>query len=42
MRQVIEGARDPEATPAQLIAPSDGMLAWILDSAAARHLVRPD
>jgi 6-phosphogluconolactonase len=42
VRQAIEGARDPEATPAQLIAPSNGMLTWILDSAAARYLVRPN
>jgi 6-phosphogluconolactonase len=41
VKQVIEGPRDPEATPAQLIAPSDGALTWILDSAAASHLSRP-
>lgn len=42
VRKAVEGALDPEATPAQLIAPSNGTLTWILDSAAARHLVRPD
>jgi 6-phosphogluconolactonase len=42
VKQVIEGPRDPEATPAQLIAPSNGALTWILDSAAASQLARPD
>ncbi len=42
MRQVITGERDPEATPAQLIAPGNGALTWILDSAAAGRLVRPE
>jgi 6-phosphogluconolactonase len=37
---VMEGPRDPEATPAQLIAPAHGSLTWILDSAAATLLSR--
>jgi 6-phosphogluconolactonase len=41
VRQVIEGPRDPEAAPAQLIAPSHGSMTWILDAAAARLLTRP-
>ena len=41
VQQVIEGPRDPESTPAQLIAPAHGSLAWILDSAAAARLSRP-
>jgi 6-phosphogluconolactonase len=41
VKQVIEGPRDSEATPAQLIAPRDGTLTWILDSAAATLLTRP-
>ena len=41
VRHVIEGPGDPESTPAQLIAPSDGALTWILDSAAASCLTRP-
>lgn len=41
VEQVIEGPRNPEATPAQLIAPADGTLTWILDSAAASRLTRP-
>jgi len=42
VKQVIEGPRDAEATPAQLIAPSNGALTWILDSAAAGQLTRPE
>jgi 6-phosphogluconolactonase len=41
VKQVIEGPRDTEATPAQLIAPSNGALTWILDAAAASALTRP-
>lgn len=39
--QVIEGPRDPDSTPAQMIAPTNGNLTWILDAAAARLLSRP-
>ncbi|MGA3127706.1 MAG: 6-phosphogluconolactonase [Candidatus Korobacteraceae bacterium] len=39
--QVIGGPRNPEAMPAQLIAPADGTLTWILDSTAASLLARP-
>jgi 6-phosphogluconolactonase len=41
VRQVIEGPRDPESTPAQLIVPANGALTWILDAAAASCLTRP-
>ena len=41
VEQVVEGERNPEATPAQLIAPTNGVLTWILDSAAAGRLARP-
>lgn len=41
VKQVIQGARDVESTPAQLISPRDGTLTWILDSAAAGDLARP-
>jgi 6-phosphogluconolactonase len=41
VRRVIEDPSDVESTPAQLIAPRDGALTWILDSAAARQLARP-
>lgn len=41
VQRVIEGPRDPEAAPAQLIAPTHGSLSWVLDAAAARRLTRP-
>lgn len=41
VQRVIEGPRDPDTTPAQLIAPSSGALTWILDSEAASLLTRP-
>jgi 6-phosphogluconolactonase len=41
VRQVLEGPRDPETLPAQLIAPTNGCLTWILDSAASALLSRP-
>lgn len=41
VRKVIEGPREAESMPAQLIAPADGTLTWILDSAAASCLSRP-
>jgi 6-phosphogluconolactonase len=42
VKRAIEGPRDPEFTPAQLIAPTDGTLTWILDTAAASQLIRPN
>ena len=33
--EVLEGPRDPERLPAQLIAPAEGELIWLLDAAAA-------
>jgi 6-phosphogluconolactonase len=41
VEQVIQGPRNVEATPAQLIAPANGTLTWILDPAAAGRLTRP-
>ena len=35
---VLKGPRDPDQFPAQLIAPSDGELIWLLDRAAASKL----
>lgn len=35
---VLEGPRDPERYPAQLVAPSDGELLWWVDAAAAAQL----
>lgn len=37
---VLEGPRDPEALPAQLIRPLDGDLTWIVDADAASRLTR--
>ena len=36
LKQVLEGARDVEALPAQGVAPRDGNLRWFLDDTAAR------
>jgi 6-phosphogluconolactonase len=33
--EVLEGPRDPERLPIQLIQPTDGQMTWLLDSAAA-------
>jgi 6-phosphogluconolactonase len=41
VKRVIQGPRDFESTPAQLIVPAHGTLTWILDSAAAGRLTRP-
>jgi 6-phosphogluconolactonase len=41
VQQVLEGPRDPEATPAQFIAPAYGALTWVLDEAAASLISRP-
>ncbi len=41
VKQVIQGPRDIESTPAQLITPRDGAITWILDTAAASQLARP-
>lgn len=35
---VLEGPREPETFPSQLIAPSDGELFWLVDTAAAAKL----
>ena len=37
---VLEGPRDPDTWPAQLIAPIDGRLLWLVDQAAASLLLR--
>jgi 6-phosphogluconolactonase len=42
VKRIIEGVRDPESLPAQLITPNNGALTWILDSAAAGLLSRVD
>ncbi len=40
VRDIIEGPRDPDRLPAQIVAPSDGQLMWFLDRAAASLLKR--
>jgi 6-phosphogluconolactonase len=40
VQRVLQGPRSPEETPAQMIAPAQGKLTWILDKAAARELRR--
>ncbi len=41
VHKVLEGPRNPEAVPAQLIAPTNGTLTWILDQSAGSQLTRP-
>jgi len=38
LKQVLEGARNPEEFPSQLIQPSTGRLVWLVDRAAAQQL----
>jgi 6-phosphogluconolactonase len=38
VRDIIEGPRDPDRFPAQIVAPHDGELFWLLDKAAASLL----
>lgn len=38
VRDVIEGKRDPDRLPAQLIRPANGVLIWLIDQAAASQL----
>lgn len=40
LHRVLEGPREPAALPAQLVAPSDGRVRWIVDAAAAAQLRR--
>jgi 6-phosphogluconolactonase len=35
LASVLEGPRDPQRLPAQLIAPASGRLSWLIDAAAA-------
>ena len=35
LSEVLEGPKDPQRLPAQLIAPAQGKLSWLLDAAAA-------
>jgi 6-phosphogluconolactonase len=38
LAMVLEGARNPEHVPAQMIEPSSGVLIWLVDRAAAAKL----
>jgi len=38
VRQVLQGPRQPDGLPAQLIAPTSGRVCWMLDRAAAAQL----
>jgi 6-phosphogluconolactonase len=38
LKEVIEGPRNPELYPSQLIVPSHGLLLWMVDEAAAKLL----
>jgi 6-phosphogluconolactonase len=38
LREVLQGERDPERLPSQLIQPADGTLEWLVDEAAAAKL----
>jgi 6-phosphogluconolactonase len=38
LHRVLEGPRDPAALPAQVVAPRDGRLVWLVDAAAAAAL----
>lgn len=41
LAQVLEGPRDIDRRPAQVIAPADGTLTWLVDAAAASALAQP-
>jgi 6-phosphogluconolactonase len=38
--RVLEGPHDPDRVPAQIVAPADGVVTWLLDRAAASLLQR--
>jgi 6-phosphogluconolactonase len=40
VKDVLEGPRDPDKIPAQIVDPHDGEVTWILDKAAASLLSR--
>ena len=40
LAQVLEGVRDPQCLPAQMIEPTSGVLMWFVDRAAAGRLDR--
>ena len=38
VRQILRAPRNPDELPAQVVAPTDGQLVWLLDAAAAQEL----
>lgn len=42
LKAVLDGPREEQQLPAQLIHPSDGTLLWLVDRAAAKLLQRPE
>ncbi|MDQ3855522.1 MAG: 6-phosphogluconolactonase [Chloroflexota bacterium] len=40
LKAVLEGERDPETYPSQLVAPATGQLLWVVDEPAAKLLSR--
>jgi 6-phosphogluconolactonase len=42
VHDVLEGEKDFETSPAQIIDPDDGVLHWFLDEDAARNLIRKE
>lgn len=40
LKEVLEGPRDPDRLPAQIVAPASGSLVWIVDRAAGALLSR--
>jgi 6-phosphogluconolactonase/glucosamine-6-phosphate isomerase/deaminase len=40
LQRVLEGPREAERLPAQLVAPSHGGLRWLVDATAAARLGR--
>ena len=38
VKSALEGPRDPDRFPAQIIAPANGEVVWLLDRAAASLL----
>jgi 6-phosphogluconolactonase len=40
VKDILEGPRDPDKFPAQIVAPTDGAVIWLLDKAAASLLAQ--
>jgi 6-phosphogluconolactonase len=38
LREVLDGPRQPDVLPAQIVRPTDGRLLWLADAAAAVHV----